>query len=214
MAITTRAGKGSALTHAELDANFTTLGLGHGDAQAELDVSKMIINASATVGSDPRFQVEGTQYNSIRFMRTGQSGAGAFTTGLFVTEYTDAGHTVGQGTGYWTRIKTTDKESHTGAVVTSFEDVTDSDNWTAQLQFRPVKSTSGTEDYGTSVLTVSQDKVVFQNTGRVELQTPLKIAHYTATEMGSLAAQDGSIVYNTTTNEWQGWNGTSWVVLG
>ena len=38
MTITTRAGKGSALTHAELDANFTDLGLSHGDTNVDLDV--------------------------------------------------------------------------------------------------------------------------------------------------------------------------------
>lgn len=169
MAITTRAGKGSSLTHAELDANFTTLGLAHGDTVADLDVSKIIINATES-GTDPRLQAQGGQYDSMRFMRTGQTGASARSTGLFVTEFTDAGHTVGQGTGYWTRIKTTDKESHAGAVLTTFESVTDSNNWTAKLEFRPVKSTSGTEDFGTTVFSVSQDKVEIGNTSAVYIQ--------------------------------------------
>lgn len=36
MTITTRSGKASALTHAELDANFTSLGLQHGDTEIHL----------------------------------------------------------------------------------------------------------------------------------------------------------------------------------
>ena len=38
MTITTRAGKGAALTHAELDANFTDLGLAHGDTAINVSV--------------------------------------------------------------------------------------------------------------------------------------------------------------------------------
>ena len=38
MTITTRAGKGTALTHAELDANFTDLGLAHGDTVINVSV--------------------------------------------------------------------------------------------------------------------------------------------------------------------------------
>lgn len=169
MAITTRAGKGSALTHAELDANFTTLGLAHNDANANLDVSKIIINTTES-GSEPRFQAEFGEYDSIRFMREGQTGTNARSASLFVTEYTDAGHTAGQGTGYWTRIKTTDKESHAGAVLSAFESVTDSNNWTAQLQFKPVKSTAGSEDFNTIVFSVSQDKVEINNTSAVYIQ--------------------------------------------
>lgn len=195
MAITTRAGKTSALTHDELDANFTTLGLAHGDTVANLDVSKIIINATES-GSDPRLQAQGVQYDSVRFMRTGQTGATAKSTGLFVTEYTDAGHTAGQGTGYWTRIKTTDKESHGGAVITAFESVTDSNNWTAALEFRPVKSTSGTEDFNTTVLSVSQDKVVFKDTDRVEISTqiPMRLVETHADDLPSPAVK-GDVLF-------------------
>jgi hypothetical protein len=46
MAITTRAGKGSALTHAELDANFTELGLSHGDTDIELSVDEVVVTGN------------------------------------------------------------------------------------------------------------------------------------------------------------------------
>ena len=47
MAITTRTGKGSALTHAELDANFTELGLAHGDTDIELSVDSVTVTGNA-----------------------------------------------------------------------------------------------------------------------------------------------------------------------
>lgn len=136
---------------------------------SDLDVSKIIINATET-GTDARLQANTGQYDGVRFMRTGQITANARSSCLIVTEFTDQGHTAGQGTGYWTRIKTTDKESHGGAVMTMFESVTDSDNWTAKLELRPVKSTAGSEDYSTSVMTVSQDKVEIKNTSAVYIQ--------------------------------------------
>ena len=49
MTITTRAGKGTALTHAELDANFTDLGLAHGDT--EINISVDVATVTGNVAS-------------------------------------------------------------------------------------------------------------------------------------------------------------------
>lgn len=46
MTISTRAGKGSALTHAELDANFTDLGLAHGDTTIALSVDQVTVTGN------------------------------------------------------------------------------------------------------------------------------------------------------------------------
>lgn len=46
MTISTRAGKGSALTHAELDANFTDLGLSHGDTTIALSVDSVAVTGN------------------------------------------------------------------------------------------------------------------------------------------------------------------------
>jgi hypothetical protein len=46
MTITTRAGKGAALTHAELDANFTDLGLAHGDTTVNVSVDGATITGN------------------------------------------------------------------------------------------------------------------------------------------------------------------------
>tara|TARA_R110001606_G_scaffold138743_2_gene277039 strand:- start:626 stop:1579 length:954 start_codon:yes stop_codon:yes gene_type:complete len=46
MTITTRAGKGAALTHAELDANFTDLGLAHGDTAINVSVDGVAVTGN------------------------------------------------------------------------------------------------------------------------------------------------------------------------
>ena len=46
MTITTRAGKGTALTHAELDANFTDLGLAHGDTVINVSVDSATVTGN------------------------------------------------------------------------------------------------------------------------------------------------------------------------
>ena len=46
MTITTRAGKGAALTHAELDANFTDLGLAHGDTVINVSVDSATVTGN------------------------------------------------------------------------------------------------------------------------------------------------------------------------
>jgi hypothetical protein len=245
MTITTRAGKGSALTHAELDANFTDLGLAHGDTSVDLNVDQvdattvnatdvnatdvnatdvnatgdiisgsikargilaisdpavgavdnhqfrlsvdetdpdtpklkiedvhggsstvreyiemyngvikvsepMLINKSTALGLDPKLQVEGTQYDSFNVMRTGKTGSSPYSTALYLTEYTDAGHTPGQGTGYWTQVKTNDGTANTGAVISKFDTVTDVDNYKSRLDFQPVTNNGGSLSFATA----------------------------------------------------------------
>ena len=61
MAITTRGNKGSALTYSELDANFTTLGVDHGDT----DISGMIdtiFDPNTTWVGDKAFRTNGYLY--------------------------------------------------------------------------------------------------------------------------------------------------------
>lgn len=67
MAITTRAGKGSALTHAELDANFTTIGLSHGATTPTL------INIAGINGS--------SDYIPVTYNSTGTGGIRLYDSG-------------------------------------------------------------------------------------------------------------------------------------
>jgi hypothetical protein len=50
MALTTRAGKGSALTHAEIDANFTILGMSHGDGVVEINCYRIEMSGDIDFG--------------------------------------------------------------------------------------------------------------------------------------------------------------------
>lgn len=177
MTITTRAGKGSALTHTELDGNFTDLNgrvttieggsASLSDGTGSLNISKAIINATETL-DDPRLVTRSTAYDGVQFERV-VTGVGTRTTYVCLTEFTDNGHTTNQGTGIWSRIKTTDGLAEIGGIYNKFETVTDSSNYTGSVEFVPNKVTAGSNSYS-SVLTLSQDKVVIQNTGAVYIQ--------------------------------------------
>jgi len=161
MTITTRAGKNSALTHNELDGNFTDLD-GRINAlpnltntTADLDISSLII--------------ENDNFDQVLFKRTNQTGLGGKIIGIFQTEFSDA-LTVGQGTGFWTRIAGSDGQVDGGSVIAMIKDYTDSNNWDTQLLFTPVSQVSGTPSYS-SVLDVSHDKFEVENTDAIELNS-------------------------------------------
>lgn len=156
MTITTRAGKTSALTHDELDANFTTLGLANGDTVANLNVAKVIINATETA-TDPRLVTSSSAYDGVQFERTSGSD-GIRTTYVCMTDFTSSNITQGQGTGLWSRIKTTNGMVEAGGIYNKLESVTDSSNYTASVDFVATKKTAGVNDYFVP-LTVSKDKV-------------------------------------------------------
>jgi len=163
MTITTRTGKGSPLTNQELDANFTdldgrvtTLGVTNlTNTTADLDISSLII--------------ENDNFDQVYFKRTNQTGLGGRVIGIFQTEFSDA-LTVGQGTGFWTRISGSDGYIDGGSVVAMVKDYTDSNNWESRLLFTPVTKVSGTPSYN-SVLDVSHDKFEVENTDVIELNS-------------------------------------------
>jgi hypothetical protein len=161
MTITTRASKNSALTHNELDGNFTDLD-GRINAlpnltntTADLDISSLII--------------ENDNFDQVLFKRTNQTGLGGKVIGIFQTEFSDA-LAVGQGTGFWTRIAGSDGQVDGGSVIAMIKDYTDSNNWETRLLFTPVSQVSGTPSYS-SVLDVSHDKFEVENTDAIELNS-------------------------------------------
>ncbi len=196
MAIVNRTTKGSALTHAELDGNFTdldgrltTLGVTNlTNTTADLDISSLI--------------VENDNFDQVYFKRTNQTGLGGKVTGIFETQFTDA-LTVGQGTGFWTRIAGSDGFIDGGSVIAMVKDYTDSNNWESQLLFTPVTKVSGTPSYN-SVLDVSHDKFEVENTDAIELNSipltglKLKPTAYADLPSNTGSNDDGLVAYLTT----------------
>jgi hypothetical protein len=219
MAITTRAGKGSALTHAELDANFTTLGLAHGDANADLDVSSIIVQTSLLA--------KGTAYNSNTLERyaiqDSQANSGLVSVWL-QTDFSDlsAGNNTisdGKGAGAWSQLTIDDGNGsdfnlYTGGIQWKTREVTDLNNYETHCSIHTYTRTGGGPQTAADMLTIGKSETKFENTDRVAMYAPLKLANYTSTEKGSLAAHNGSIIFNTTNNIFEGWDGSSWVDLG
>jgi hypothetical protein len=62
---------------------------------------------------------------------------------------------------------------------------------------------------------LSSDGAILLTAGtRVEItQSPLKMASFTSADRDLLAAQNGDMIYNTTTNKFQGYANSTWVDL-
>ena len=188
----TQSGKGSPLTNQELDANFTdldgrltTLGVTNlTNTTADLDISSLII--------------ENDNFDQVLFKRTNQTGLSGRVIGIFQTEFSDA-LTVGQGTGFWTRISGSDGYIDGGSVVAMIKDYTDSNNWESQLLFTPVTKVSGTPSYS-SVLDVSHDKFEVENTDAIELNSiPLTGLRLKPTAYADLpSSTNGMVAFLTT----------------
>ena len=188
----TQSGKGSPLTNQELDANFTdldgrltTLGVTNlTNTTADLDISSLII--------------ENDNFDQVLFKRTNQTGLSGRVIGIFQTEFSDA-LTVGQGTGFWTRISGSDGYIDGGSVVAMVKDYTDSNNWESQLLFTPVSQVSGTPSYS-SVLDVSHDKFEVENTDAIELNSiPLTGLRLKPTAYADLpSSTNGMVAFLTT----------------
>lgn len=65
MAVTLRANKGSALTHAELDANFTTLGGQHGSNNLKV-AGTLDVGSSTTIDEHTTYSRTGLHYHDIQ----------------------------------------------------------------------------------------------------------------------------------------------------
>lgn len=201
MAITTRAGKGSALTHAELDANFTTLGLAHGDTVANLDVSSIIVQSSLLA--------KGTAYNSITLERIAGSGEGAndLQSCLFRSDYSVNSHNLqdNQSAGMFAWIVTADKSDVLGGGVKwRTDNVTDTNNFHTEVQITSYETVDG----------IRREVIHQFAPDKITLGSPLRVKNYIQTEINSLTAQKGTIIFNSTVNQFQGWDGSSWVNLG
>ena len=153
MAITLRgdssSGKQSALTHAELDANFTTLGLAHGDSGANLDVSKLIVGGFTAEGTDPKIQSIGTAFDSHLLTRTADSSSGAsdLISLMVQSDYATNSHnlTANQSAGIFGKFDTANKADVLGGGIKWVADnVTDTNNFNTHVQLSGYNTVSGT----------------------------------------------------------------------
>lgn len=190
MAITTRAGKGSALTHAELDANFTTLGLAHGDTVANLDVSSIIISSSLLA--------KGPSYNSNTLERIADTSDGGndLISCLFRTDYSVNSHNLqdNQAAGMFAWIVTADKSDVLGGGVKWITDnVTDTDNFNTFVEMTCYDTVGGSSSE--AVYTLEPKKAVFPNSLQL---TPTAYADlpdnpdYTTNGMIAFLSTDGA----------------------
>lgn len=193
MAIVNRITKGSALTHAELDGNFT-------DLDGRINALPNLTNTTADLDISSLI-VENDNFDQVTFKRTSQTGLGGKIIGIFQTEFSDA-LTAGQGTGFWTRISGSDGQIDGGSVIAMVKDYTDSNNWESQLLFTPVTKASGTPSYA-SVLDVSHDKFEVENTDAIELNSiplsglKLKPTAYADLPSNTGSSDDGLVAYLT-----------------
>jgi hypothetical protein len=211
MAITTRAAKQSALTHNELDGNFTDLDgrinttqtdvatlqtLAASipdvtDGTANLDVSSIIINSS--------IDAKGINYNDISFTRVSPD-AGPRASNRLVTDYVttaNAALQVNMGAGFWCGVKATDVEPSTGGVTFSISDngYVDNDNFKSRAVVSTYDYITG---YGNirEVALIDSEEVRFQNTKRVEIETqiPMRLIETHADDLPSPAVK-GDLIY-------------------
>ena len=204
MAITTRAGKGSSLTHAELDANFTTLGLAHGDTVADLDVSSIIVQGSldARGGLDAK----GTNFNDIHFVRVAGTGDGTedLVSMLLETDYSVNSHNLAnnQAAGFFGWIRTANKSDALGGGAKWVTDnVVDTNNFNTYVQLTCYDTVAG-----------SRSEVIYElKPDRAVIPKSVYLTPMTSTERDALTAADGMVIYNSTTNRFEFRQNGGWV---
>jgi len=191
MAITTRAGKGSALTHAELDANFTELGLSHGDTDIELSVDEVVV--------------------------TGNVAEKTTTIGDFVIDtYAAHGFEVSAGDQAWASITLKENSGSTGKPVQSLANPQISGEVSGGTVASPtaletdkrmlVLTGMGTLDASGTLPTHAQTQVKFETSeaqsssacgGRIKFETSPNGRTETTTRTTTLELQDDTITINT-----------------
>ena len=126
-------------------------------------------------------------------------GAGTFT-------FAEAGDTIGNFTLSSSTISTDDSSSITIVqAVTMQSDLTVDGTFTADSI-----ASNGT---GTPTIT-SSSSIRLAATDRVSVTTsPIRLARFTTTDRDALTALDGDMIYNTTTNKFQGYANGAWVDL-
>lgn len=256
--ITLRGNKQAALTYAELDENFTAIGLSHGmDTTAsnvaisvdtvsattgdittgnidtvnadDIDVTdKIVINKASGEHADAKLFSSGPSFRSNileRMAPEGQANSGLVSVWLQtdfseLTTGTDNEISNGKGAGAWSQLIVDDgngtkQDIFAGGIQWKTRNVTDLNNYETHCSIHTYTRTNGGNQTAADMLTIGKSETKFENTDRVAMYAPLKLAHYTNTEISALTGvQNGTIVFNTSVNQFQGWDGSDWVNLG
>ena len=64
-----------------------------------------------------------------------------------------------------------------------------------------------------TIQSINADDSVTVQTAVLDVQAPLKVQNLTTAERDALTAENGMIIYNTTTNKFQGYENGSWANL-
>lgn len=64
-----------------------------------------------------------------------------------------------------------------------------------------------------TIQSINADDSVTVQTAVLDVQAPLKVQNLTTGERDALTAENGMIIYNTTTNKFQGYENGSWANL-
>ena len=64
-----------------------------------------------------------------------------------------------------------------------------------------------------TIQSINADDSVTVQTAVLDIQAPLKVQNLTTAERDALTAENGMIIYNTTTNKFQGYENGSWANL-
>lgn len=206
MAITLRGTKGSALTHVELDGNFTDLDTritalpDVTDGTANLDVSSLIINASSNEGRAMVVEATGNIGTVAKFVRNGST-ADPLSSLVAHSEFSIAG-AAEMGSGYWVTAGATDTGGplNLSGMQGQFEEFTSSSDYKAKFQIYTIDTSDPTGNGSLQpVLSASQTQVQVKNTQALNVaqSIPLQMTPTDYADLPTLTgpATDGYLMY-------------------
>ena len=184
--------------------------MAHGDTNAELDVSKIIINSSLTDSRPLIVEASADSISAVaKFTRT--SGSAAEKAPLVANGNYTLSPMAGMGSGLWCTFSATGaSDLNMGGMFGIVKSFTDGDNYVSKFSFKTLDRVSGSNAIA-AVLELDQDEVIFQNTDVVKCEAPFQTQSLTTTERDALTAANGMVIYNETNNRFEFYQNGGWV---
>lgn len=206
--ITTRDGKGAALTYSELDTNFTNLR----DASITVTdgVNSTAIDLNGTIQFTSGSNVTVTENNGVITIAS-TAGSGLTDSDTILLGQQDADTVV-------LSAQSTGPQPYKGIQLTNF--VTNSDERAYLTLANSGSITLHAGDTRSLLLETPQcnlllvQGVVSVAGTKLQLAQPVRVWRQSTAQIATITAEAGMIVFDSTTNEFKGYNGTTWVVLG